>query len=107
MEVSCLQRLAIKVFKTLKSLNSDFMYTFFKKGSHYASRKNDVVVNRAKTTTFREKSLRPLGPEIWNSLAEDIKDFTSLPKFTELLKHGMDVNADATYANTRVTFIRV
>ena len=58
MEVSCLRRLAIEVFKTLKSLNSDFMCTYFKKASHAARRKNNLVVNRAKTTTFGEKSLR-------------------------------------------------
>ena len=56
MEVSCLQRLAIEV--SLKSLNPDFMHTHFKKVSHSAWRKNELVVNRAKTTTFGEKSLR-------------------------------------------------
>ena len=38
-EVSRLRRLAIKVSKTLKSLNPDFMRTYFKKGSHSARRK--------------------------------------------------------------------
>ena len=52
MEVSRLRRLAIEVFKTLKSLNPDFMHTHFKKGSHSARRKEDLVVNRAKTITF-------------------------------------------------------
>ena len=54
MEVSCLRRLVIKVFKTLNSLNPDFIYTYSKKGSHAARRKNDLVVNRGKTT-FGEK----------------------------------------------------
>ena len=52
MEVSRLRRLEIKVFKTLKYLNADFMLTCFKKGLHSGRRKNDLVVNRAKTTTF-------------------------------------------------------
>ena len=52
MEVSRLRRLEIEVFKTLKSLNINFMRTCFKKGSHSGRRKNDLVVNRAKTTTF-------------------------------------------------------
>ena len=86
MEVSRLRRLAIEVFKTLESLNPDFMHTYFKKGSHSARRKIYVVVNRAKTTTFGEKSLRALGPKIWNSLPGDVKDLTSLPKFTEFIK---------------------
>ena len=60
MDVSRLKTLAIEVFKTLKPLHSDFMRTYFQKGSHSAGRKNDLVVNRAKTTTFGEKSLRTL-----------------------------------------------
>ena len=83
MEVSRLRRLAIEVFKTLKSLNPDFVPTYFKKSSHSASRKDDFVVNRVKTATFGEKSL---GPKIWNSLLKDVKDLTSLQKFTEFIK---------------------
>ena len=62
------------------------MHIYFKKGSHSARRKNDLVVNRIKTTTFGEKSLRTLGPKICNSLPEDVKDLTCLPKFTESIK---------------------
>ena len=81
MEVSRLRRLATEVFKTLKSLNPDLMWTYFKKGSHSARRKkNDLVVNRAKTTTFGEKSLRILEPKIWNPLPEDVKDFNFFSK---------------------------
>ena len=86
MEVRRLRRLAIEVFKTLKSLNPGFINTYFKKGSHSARRKNDLVINREKTTMFVEKSRRTLGPKIWNSLPEDVKDLTSLPKFTEFIK---------------------
>ena len=78
MKVSRLRRLAIKVLMTLNSLNSDYMHIYFKKCSHSARRRNDLVVNRAKSTTSVEKSLRTLGPKIWNSLPEDVKDLTSL-----------------------------
>ena len=80
MEVSRLRRLATEVFKTLKSLNPDLMCTYFKKGSHSARRKNDLVVNRAKTTTFGEKSVRILEPKIWNPLPEGVKDFNFFSK---------------------------
>ena len=63
-----MRRLAIEVLKTLKSLNPDFIHIYFEKGSHSARRKNDLVVNRAKTTTFCEKRLKIIGPKIWNSL---------------------------------------
>ena len=70
------------------------MLTYLEKGSHTARRKNDLVVNRAKTATFDEKSLRTLGPKISNSLPEDVKDLTSLRKFTELIKtwYGPECN---------------
>ena len=68
------------------------MHTNFKKGnstyvSHSERRKNDIIVNKAKTTMFSEKSPRTLGPKIWNSLRKDIiKDLTFLQKFTEITK---------------------
>ena len=62
------------------------MHTYFKKDSNSPWRKNGLVVNRAKTKTFGEKSLRMLGPKIWNSLPEDVKDVTLLQKFTEFIK---------------------
>ena len=56
MELSSLWRLAIEVFKILKPLNPDFIHKYFKKGSHSARTKNDLVVNRVKTTAFGEKT---------------------------------------------------
>ena len=62
------------------------MHIYFKNGSHSARRKNNLVINRGKTTTFDEKSLRTQGPKIWNSLLKDVKDLTSLQKFREVIK---------------------
>ena len=62
------------------------MHIYFKKGSHSAGRKNDLVVNNSKTTTFGKKSLRTLDPKIWNSPPENVKHLTPLPKFTEFIK---------------------
>ena len=81
MEVSLFEQL-----KSLRYLNPDFMGTYFKKGSQSVRRIDDLVVNRAKTTALGEKSLRTLGPKIWHSLPEDVKDLTSLQKFTEFIK---------------------
>ena len=86
MEVSHLKRLANKVFKTLKSINLDFMYIYFKKGSHSDRRKNELVTFRAKTTTFGKNSLWTLETNIWNSLPEDFKSLTSFPKFAQVIK---------------------
>ena len=96
MEKIRLRRLAIEVFETLKSLNPYFICTYFKKGSHSGRRKNDLDVNRAKTATFSEKSLRTLGPKICNSPPEDVKHLTSLPKFIEFIKtwYGPECRCD-------------
>ena len=93
MEVSRLQSLAIKVFKTLKSLNPDLMHTYFERCSHSATRAKKT---RSKTTKFGEKSLRTFGPKIWNSLTEDVNDLTSLQKFTEIFKgwYGPECKCD-------------
>ena len=48
MKVTHFRKLAIEFSETLKSLNPDLMQTHFKKGSHFARIKNDVVVYRAK-----------------------------------------------------------
>ena len=89
MEVCHLWRLE-KVFKALKSLNTDFMHTYFEKGLHSARGKNDLAVNRAKTKTFSETSLRTLGPIISNFVTEH--RFRNLQNS---LKYGTDLNANA------------
>ena len=45
-----------------------------------------MVVKRAKTTRFSEKSLRTLVPKIWNSLRENLENLISFQKFTEFMK---------------------
>ena len=62
------------------------MHTYFKKGSYSARRKNELIVNREKTSTFGEKILRSLGHKTWNSLPEDVKDLTSFQKFKEFIE---------------------
>ena len=58
MEMSRLRKLAIEVFKTLKSLNADFTHTCFKVPTLLGDK---IVANRAKTTTFGQKRLRTVG----------------------------------------------
>ena len=89
-------------FKILKSrLNTHLV----RKSPHFARRKNHCVVNRVKTTTFGEKSLRTLEPKVWNSLPEDVKGLTSLLKFKEFIKtfHGPEWRS----SNTWVTHITI
>ena len=47
-------------------------------------------------------------PKIWNSVPEDIKDLTlHFQNLQNSLKHGTDLNINATSANTRVTHITI
>ena len=106
-EVRHLKGLEIEGFKTLKSLNPDFMYTYFKKGSHSGRGKNDLVFNRGKITKIDETSLRTLETNICNSLSENVKDLTFSKNLKYSLKHGTDLNADATSTNTWVIHISI
>ena len=58
MEMSRLRKLAIEVFKTLKSLYADFTHTCFKVPTLLGDK---IVANREKTTTFGQKRLRTVG----------------------------------------------
>ena len=48
MKASRLRRLSIEVFRTFNSLNPEFMRTYFKKGSHFATRKKYLVIQLSK-----------------------------------------------------------
>ena len=48
-------------------------------------RPNNIAAVRTNTNTYRTKSLRSLGPQIWNSLPEHIKTETSLAHFRSLI----------------------
>ena len=94
-----LWKLAIEIFQTIKSSNPYFMDAYFKKYSHSARIKNDLVINRAKTGTFNETSLTTLGPKILNSLPEDVKDLTFLQKITELIKTWYESECKCKYSD--------
>ena len=46
-------------------------------------RPNDILAKHHNTITYGTKSLKTLGPKIWNQLPEDIKSETSYTKFKE------------------------
>ena len=49
-------------------------------------RPHDLLVGSHKTVTYGDKSLKILGPKIWNALPIEIKRETSLSKFKEYVK---------------------
>ena len=73
MEVKRLRTLTLKVFKALNNMDPEYMKEIFHK---QPSRRRDLLIQRLKknhTTKYRKKSLRFLGPQIWNSCSTQIK----------------------------------
>ena len=72
MEVKRRRTLVLKVFKTLNNMNPEYIKEIFQKTSFSTHRPLNLDVNESKTTNYRNKSLRCLGPHIGNSLANQI-----------------------------------
>ena len=61
------------------------MQELFRLRSSSARQPNDIAVARTNTNTYGTKSLRSLGPQVWNSLPGHIKAETSLAHFRSLI----------------------
>ena len=83
MEVKRLRTLGLEVFKTLNNLNPAFMEEIFHRTKWLTHRSNNIQVNVHKKAKYGDKSLRTLGPQIWNSLPEQMKAETNFIKFRE------------------------
>ena len=68
MEVKHLRKLALEIFKTLNNLNHEYMKEIFYKTTNLTHRSFNIKVDQNNTTKYGNKSLRSLGPLIWNSL---------------------------------------
>ena len=78
MTIQRLRTLCLKIFKTLHQLNPCFMSNIFEvKSSDRPIRSQqyqNLKVVTANQVKFVEKSLRVLGPKIWNRLPPHIKN---------------------------------
>ena len=84
-EIKRYRTLMLEIFKTLNNLNPMYMQGIFYLRSSSARRRNNIAVVRTNTNTHGTKSLRSLGPQLWNSLPEHIKAETSLAHFRSLI----------------------
>ena len=73
MEVRRLRTLALETIKTLNDLNRAFMKNLFEKREVSKRSKNNLEIPNQNTVTYGYKSIRSLGPHIWNGLPEEIK----------------------------------
>ena len=83
MEIRRLRTLGLEIFKTLQKLNPAFMEEIFHRTKWLTHRPHNLEVNAHKTTRYGEKSLRTLGPKIWNLLPEHIKAEHNFAKFKQ------------------------
>ena len=77
---------ALKVFKTLNNMNLEYMKEIFHKTSFLTLGSLYLEVNENHTTKYGNESIRCLGPDIWNSLPNQIKKETDYVKFKEFIK---------------------
>ena len=91
MEVKLLRTLGWEVFTTPNNLNPAFMEEIFHRTKWLTHRPNNIQVNVHKTAKYSHKSLRTLGPHIWNSLPEHMKEVeTNFIKFREYISQWSD-----------------
>ena len=81
MELKRYRTLELEIFKTIKVLNPTYIQELFYLCSSSARRPNNIAVVRTNINTYGMKSLRSLGPQIWNPLPEHIKSETSFAHF--------------------------
>ena len=91
MHVSRLRSFCIEIYKTMKKLNPSFMEQLFQfKSSMNVNRSMrnpyDLKHHRPNQVTFGSNSLRSLGPQVWNSLSNEIKSAETLKTFKQIMK---------------------
>ena len=91
MEVKRLRMLAVEIFKTLNNLNPDYMKEIFFKTTNLTHRPFDIKVSQNSSTKDGQKSLKSLGPHIWNSLPIEIKAKTNYEKFKNYINKWFGV----------------
>ena len=85
MEIKRLRVLVIEIFKTISNLNPNNVEDIFAPKLLPKVRPNDILVKHHNTITYGAKSLKTLGPKIWNQLPEDTKSETSFTKFKKYI----------------------
>ena len=82
--------LYFEIYKTINSLNSDFMKNIFEmKTNNRIARekyKSNLNIPRTNQVTFGTNSLKSYGPKIWNALPFSIKTAENLKAFKTLIK---------------------
>ena len=91
MNVRRLRTLCVEIYKTLNDLNPSFMNNIFKlkiNGREVRDKyKLNLDIPKWNQITFGYKSLKVLGPKIWNNLLYHVKSSDNLDTFKNLFKN--------------------
>ena len=96
MNVTRLRSLCIEMFKTLNSINPNFMNDICEPKKTNRAVRNQYKLNLEvpiiNQVTFGAKSIRYLGPKIWNTLPFHIKSSESLATFKRIIRNSDTVS---------------
>ena len=68
------------------------MKEIFLKTTNLTHRENNLLVHHRNTTKYGDKSLRVLGPRIWNALPEPVKSETDLKSIQRIIQQWCGLN---------------
>ena len=88
MEIKRMRNLALEVFKTLNNMNPEYMKEVFHKTAFFIHRLLNLEVNENHKTKYGNKSLRCLGPHIWNPLPNQVIKVSDCTSSRNLLTIG-------------------
>ena len=81
MKVKSLWTAGLEIFKTLQKASPVSMEPLFHRTKCLTHRPQNIQANACKKAKYSHKSLRILGPHIWNSLPKYIKAESNFSKF--------------------------
>ena len=84
-----LQTLAIEMFKVLTKTSPEIMQEVFlvkEQGNYNLRNQTDIVTPQVKSVNYGLESIRFLGPKIWESLPNDLKNKELVDSFKTAIK---------------------
>ena len=111
MNIRRLRFLCTEIYKTLHDLNPSFMKDIFKLNTSTRSKRTKNILNlsvpQVNQTSYGTKSLRALGPKIWNNLPPHIKSSENLQIFKSLIKKWNGVTCNCNVVSlTEINFFK-
>ena len=89
-----IQALATEMFKVKHNLSPKIIIDMFQFRNNISNTRNnhEFFVPRAKTVSYGSESIKHLGPKIWNTLPNVLKDSCTLNEFKEKVKTWVPVD---------------